>query len=314
MDSFCKNDGVISVGSLEYAKEQFLKWLKAKKYSQKTIDTHKYAISCFIKFAAKNKIFMIRDVTDQILVNYRLHLVESEYTMQSINAYIASVRLMFKFAEEAGLLFVNPARVLKTPKVPRGILKVPTVDEITKFIDAINVKDSNGIRNRAMIETAYAAALRLNELLSLEFDNLDLRNGTIQIVGKGSRERVLPLTDEAVKWLRKYIANHREKLIKDGVFQLKEKNALWINGKGTKLKDYTLKHILHSLSDKAGLEYKMTVHCLRRACATHMLENGAHPYQIQTLLGHSDVSHLAQYLRMTIIEIKKTHNKSKLGK
>jgi len=313
MDKFCKSSSVISISSLEDAKEAFVEWLKAKKYSPKSVDSRKFAVNTFINYSAKNKVRKLRDVTENHLVNYRLHLLEKEFSKHSINSYIAAVRQMFVFAEEAGLIFMNPARKLKTPKVSSEIMTTPSIDEVSRLIDAIDINDSGGIRDRAMIETAYSAALRLNELLSLTADNIDLRNGTVQVIGKGSKERILPLTSEAVKWLKKYINHYREKLITDGCFQLKEKDALWVNGKGTKLKDYTFNQILRELSNKANLDYKITAHCLRRACATHMLENGAHPYQIQTMLGHADVKHLSQYLRMTITEIKATHKNSKLG-
>lgn len=318
MDKNNQNFLVISISSLEDAKEAFVEWLKAKKYSPKSVESRKFAVNTFINYSASatsgTRITKLRDVTEKHLVEYRLHLLEKEYSKHSINSYIATVRQLFEFAEEAGLVFMNPARKLKTPKVAREIMTTPTVDEITRLIDAIDTKKSGGIRDRAMIETAYAAALRLNELLSLTADNIDLRNCTVQVIGKGSKERILPLTKQAVKWLKKYINHYRKKLITDGCFQLKEKDALWVNGKGTKLKDYTFNQILRELSNKANLDYKITAHCLRRACATHMLENGAHPYQIQTMLGHADVKHLSQYLRMSITEIQQTHKNSKLGK
>jgi len=313
MDKFNKNGSVISISSLEDAKEAFVEWLKAKKYSPKSVDSRKFAVNTFINYSAKNKVRKLRDVTENHLVNYRLHLLEKKFSKHSINSYIAAVRQMFVFAEEAGLIFMNPARKLKTPKVASEIMTTPAINEVSRLIDAIDTKKSGGIRDRAMIETAYSAALRLNELLNLTEDNIDLRNCTVQVIGKGSKERILPLTTEAVKWLKKYIYHHRKKLIADGCFLLKEKDALWINGKGTKIQDYTFNILLADLSKKAGLSDKMTSHCLRRACATHMLENGAHPYMIQTMLGHSDVTHLSQYLKMTITEIQETHRKSKLG-
>jgi len=313
MDKKSKSDKVISISSLEDAKEAFVEHLISKKYSLKSVESRRFAIHNFISFSAEKKVRKLRDVTEKHLVEYRLYLLEKEYSKHSINSYVAAVRKMFEFAEEAGLVFMNPARKLKTPKVSSEIMTTPSIDEVSRLIDAIDINDSGGIRDRAMIETAYSAALRLNELLSLTADNIDLRNGTVQVIGKGSKERILPLTSEAVKWLKKYINHYREKLITDGCFQLKEKDALWVNGKGTKLKDYTFNQILRELSNKANLDYKITAHCLRRACATHMLENGAHPYQIQTMLGHADVKHLSQYLRMTITEIKATHKNSKLG-
>lgn len=313
MDNKSKRGAVISISSLEDTKEQFVEWLISKKYSLKSVESRKFAIHNFISFSAEKKVRKLREVTEKHLVEYRLYLLDKEFSKHSINSYIAAVRQMFVFAEESGLIFVNPARKLKTPNVSHEIMTTPSIDEVTRLIDAIDTKDSGGIRDRAMIETAYSAALRLNELLSLTADNIDLRNATVQVIGKGSKERILPLTSEAVRWLKKYMHHHRKKLIADGVFQRKEKDALWINGKGSKLQDYTFNILLADLSKAAKLEYKITAHCLRRACATHMLENGAHPYQIQTMLGHSDVSHLAQYLKVTIGEIKATHNKSKLG-
>ena len=305
----------VGVGSLKEAEELFLADLTAQKYSPKSVSSYKYAIRNFISFSAEKKVTAAREVTEKHLEAYRLFMVESEYAKYTIELYIRAARLLFRFAEESGLIFMNPAGNLKMPKVPKKLHQIATVEEITRFIEAVDTSDPPGVRDRTIIEVAYSAALRLNELLSLKLDNLDLRNSSLRIVGKGNKERILPLTDEAVKWLRKYIQSARKKLIGIEELPLKkeDENCLWINNKGSRLRDYTLQCILHETSAAAGLDYLIRTHDLRRACATHMLQNGAHPYQIQTLLGHSDVKHLSQYLKLSITDIKEAHKNSKLG-
>jgi integrase/recombinase XerD len=164
-----------------------------------------------------------------------------------------------------------------------------------------------GVRDRAILETAYATALRRQELASLRITDVDLLQRTIRVVGKGSQERVVPLTKEATTWLRCYLDSSRGML-----WGKQTTDALWLNRRGRPLAGYSLAIMIQKRTRACGLP-EVTPHTLRRACATHMLSNGAHPADLQQLLGHSSLKHLSQYLRLGFRELQTTHAKSRPG-
>jgi len=165
------------------------------------------------------------------------------------------------------------------------------------------------VRDRALIETAYATGARREELARLTVLDVDLDNQRLRVLGKGSKERVLPLGKQAVQWLQRYIRESRQKLLKEKL----DEPALWIDLHGKPLAYEAFQQILTRHSYAAAIRPAISAHALRRACATHMLKNGAHPLQLQMLLGHATLKTLSQYLRLTVVELQQTHQQSNPG-
>jgi len=289
--------------------ERFLSELESRRYSLRSIRTYRYPLRRFLLFLADNGGIPLQEVTPELIEKYRLSLVRSGFTGESLNTYLGALKKFFAYLEDAGIIFANPAENVKTPKVKRGIKDVPTPDEMKKFISVINITTHTGIRDRAMVETAYCCALRLNEMLKLTVFNIDFDNKTLRILGKGGKERILPLGKEAVKWLRKYVGKTRNELAEDANCE-----ALWISKNGKGMNERTYQNMLREYAEKAELSGKVTAHSLRRACATHMLKNGAHPVAVQHLLGHADLSTLGRYLNLSLNDLRKAHEKSTLGR
>jgi Phage integrase, N-terminal SAM-like domain len=145
-----KTGKVIVVGSLKEAGELFLEWLKLRNYSSENISAYCNGIHSFISFSAENNIVMLRNVTKNHLVNYRLYLVASELPKHTINAYISSVILLFQFAEAFGLIISNPTKALNTPKIYQQTKGIPTIAEVTLFINAIDISGTVSVRNSAL--------------------------------------------------------------------------------------------------------------------------------------------------------------------
>jgi len=176
---------------------------------------------------------------------------------------------------------------------------------------------ARGIRDRAILEVLYSSGLRIGELLSMKVDPPDLDHRQLRVIGKGNQERVVPLGRHAIHWLEKYLAEARP------VFaayhrrlpqpqQKAADTALWLARYGGALTRKAVWMLLYRYAMRNHLP-RLTPHSLRRACATHLLRHGAHPMDIQTLLGHADARSLSHYLRLTITDLKETHASSQPG-
>ena len=290
--------------------DRWLHHLRNQKYSPKSVKTYRYPLNYFLSFLAEHQKQRIQDVTESDLVRYRQVLLDRNFSSMSIELYMRTVRQFFRYLEEIGHIFVNPAERLVVPKPQRRLPKVPTEKEITQLLAQPNTATSVGIRDRAILELAYSTGARLEELTSLTLFQPNLKEHTLRILGKGRKERVVPLGKQTVYWLETYLKTARSGLLNGTI----DEQALWIGIGGKKLSSQAIGVLVRKYSKQANLNSLISPHALRRACATHMLQNGAHPVQIQMLLGHADLRHLGQYLRLTITDLKKTHRNSKVGK
>jgi site-specific recombinase XerD len=307
MDIFCEHRNACVIG--EYVK-RYLSAYRRRKYSSKSLETYQNALNSFERYLMQADIGRIQDITYEDLSRYRLNLVERNFTDPTIDIYLRTVRSFFKYLEDNQHIFTNPARDLTVPRYQRKLLPVPSEDDMEKVLSQPNTATSVGIRDRALIETAYTSGVRRAELARLTIFDPDLKQGTLRVKGKGRKERVVPLGKQAVFWLRQYLEHARPKLSKD----LNE-HALWISRTGgKKLSTAGIALMFHKYGRAAGLSGPLSVHAVRRACVTHMLQNGAHPVEIQMLLGHSNLKSLSQYLRVTVTDLKKMHQKSRPGR
>ncbi len=168
--------------------EKFLSELENRKYSSRSVSTYRYPLRRFVLFLAENGGLSLQDVTPELLEKYRLSLVRSDFTGESLNTYLGTLRKFFAYLEEAGIIFANPAGKLKTPKVKRGIKDVPTPEELERLLSGINITTHKGIRDRAMIETAYCALLGVNEDAENHHIQVGLSdNRTLRVHGKGEK-------------------------------------------------------------------------------------------------------------------------------
>jgi len=283
---------------------------KRRKYSKKSLESYRNALNSFERYLAQMDICRIQDVLPEHLSSYRLALVERNFADASIDLYLRTVRSFFKYLEESQCIFTNPAQDLTIPWYQRKLLPVPAEDDMEKVLLQPNTGTPVGIRDRALIETAYTSGVRRAELTRLTTFDPDIKQGTLRVKGKGRKERVVPLGKQSVFWLRQYLEHARPKLAKD----LNE-HALWISRqKGKKLGTAGIALLIHKYGRAAGLSRPLSAHAIRRACVTHMLRNGAHPVEIQMLLGHSNLKSLSQYLRVTITDLIKMHKRSKPGR
>ena len=285
-----------------------LEEMRVKKFSPATVDQVDYMLGKFLSFLQSREC-TLRDTTLNDLEAFQLHLVNRSYAVMSVTRFMEVVRRFFGWLEKTQRVFMNPARALIVKRPHRPILFVPSEKQVKELLALPDVSTPLGIRDRAFMELIYATGARLTEAASVSVFDPDLDRGVLRVMGKGRKERIVPLGKHAVFWLRQYLREARPKLIRDNI----DEQALWLTREGTRAKTpATYQQMIMEYTRTAGLR-RISPHALRRACATHMLQHGAHPVQIQFLLGHAGLNTLGQYLRVTITDLKKMHRESKPG-
>lgn len=287
--------------------EAFLADIGYRRYSPRSIGLYRQAIRDLDRYLAGRGIRALQEVTTEVLEGYRRHLQERCFTPAGEDTYLRAVKRFFAYLEARQQVFINPCEGLGPVVVRRRCLPVPTEEEMQALLAVPDTATRWGLRTRALLEMAYSTGARLEELARMKHGDLDLLNGTIRILGKGNRERMVPVGATALEWVRRYVME-----VRPGVVGYTP-GALWVKAGGKPLGSQGIGLAIRQMVRKAGLSTPVTPHGIRRACATHMLNGGAHPVQIQMLLGHASMKHLSQYLQTTFREMQSVHERSRLG-
>jgi len=286
----------------------YLEHLRQRRQSENTARSACFAfmnLDAFLKDEGKTP----ADIAADDLDRFQRSLLDRGFAAMSADLVLRHVRRLFRWLAQTGRIFLDPAALWSLPKPNRPLMSVPTEKQVAALLARPDVSRARGVRDRAFIETAYSTGARLEELCRLTVHDPDLDRGLLRVLGKGKKERMLPLGKQAVHWLRVYIREAWPKLAKGRLNQ----DRLWLGTGGRAIAGTGLRMMLRQYCRPAGLT-PISPHALRRACATHMLQHGAHPVQIQLLLGHADLTSLSQYLRLTIRDIKAMHAASKPGR
>ena len=236
-------------------------------------------------------------VDEGIMTGYALRLHELGYSDTTRARKVASSRSLFGFLLDEGLIAADPSVNISTPRVGRSLPDTLSVDEVDALLDAAAADGSaEGPRNRAMLELLYASGLRVTELVSLNMDDIDMEQGTLRCLGKGSKERIIPVHPEALAMISEYIETARP-AGKNG--RQGGKRALFMNRSGTHLTRQGFWVILKAAAKRAGITKKITPHTLRHSFATHLLEGGASLRNVQELLGHASITTTQVYTHLT---------------
>jgi integrase/recombinase XerD len=284
--------------------------LRERGRSPATIEARRHSLGKFILFLGSIGVQRLQDVGLTEMDRYRQWLVESGLSPNTCDHHLYNLRSLFDWLETTGSVFENPARAITLHNPPRKLPQVIGVNDVRKLLQAPDPSRADGIRDRAMIETLYATGMRRGELLSLTLSDLNLDTQTVRVLGKGRKERVLPLGKHAVAWVGRYLREARSRLLDPAKPPL---DALWLNKHHRRFTAGMLNVMVRNHARQAGIGAPVSSHTLRRSCATHMLENGAHPLMVSELLGHSTVGTLTHYLRVTLRDLRKTHAASKPG-
>jgi len=283
---------------------EYLEALSLRGYSPKTIQGYAWHLRQLLLELDDKGVEHLPDVTKDFLENFQIKLTGKKLCADTVYATLVQVRSFFAFLEERHYIFTNPAADIDLPVYERKLQPVPSETEVQHLLAQPDTWTESGIRDKAIMEVAYSTAARLDELIRMDIRSLDMAQKVVRVFGKGSKERILPLGKRAMFWLERYLYDIRP------VFAKRDSEALWLGSYGRRINPQTVQILFRHYSRETGINPCITPHGLRRACATHMLRRGAHPVQIQMLLGHATLSTLNKYLRVTITDMQKTFENS----
>ena len=214
----------------------------------------------------------------------------------SISRMISSLRKFYQWLVRQNIQKINPMLEIDSPKKEHRLPVALSVDEVTKLLDQPDVTKKLGIRDRALLETLYATGIRVSELINLKFSDLHEELKLLKVLGKGSKERLIPISDVAISWIKSYQEKVRDPLLlKSGKYT----DTIFLNNRGGALTRQAVWQIIKRYCQIAGIRKNVTPHTLRHTFATHLLENGADLRVVQEILGHSDISTTQIYTNLS---------------
>ena len=218
----------------------------------------------------------------------------------TIKRVVVAVRSLYRFLALEGVTSSDPAADVEVPRVPAGLPKALTEDEVNRLLDAVVGDDPVACRDRAVLEVLYGTGLRIGELVGLSLADVDLEDAQLRAFGKGAKERLVPLGRPAVRALLAWLdPDHRGALAPDRWARRSDAEAVFLNVRGGRLTRQGAWGIVRRYGDRVGLADRLTPHVLRHSCATHMLDHGADIRYVQELLGHASVSTTQIYTRVS---------------
>ena len=238
------------------------------------------------------------------LLDFMAKRVAAGAKPRSTARQLSSFRRFFRYIMREGLRDTDPTADIEMPRIGRSLPKTLSEDEVEALLSAPNTDEPLGHRDRAMLELLYATGLRVSELINLKQSQINFNQGVLRIVGKGDRERLIPLTDESQRWIRDFIDGARMEILLE-----RQTDYLFPTRRGDRMTRQAFWHIIKRYAEKAGIRKKMSPHSLRHAFATHLLNRGADLRVVQLLLGHSDLSTTQIYTYVARERLKELHGK-----
>ena len=246
------------------------------------------------------------NVDDKVLTAYLLRLHEQGYSDTTRARKIASAKSLFSFLLEERFITKNPTENLSSPRVGRTLPEALSVEEITKLLATVSRNDApEDKRDHTMVELLYASGLRVTELVSLDIEDVDLVEGSVRCLGKGAKERIIPIHQNAVDVVKEYLEYGRPLIA-----NRRSGKALFLNRRGERLTRQGFWLILKGHAGKAGIGTKITPHTLRHSFATHLLKGGAPLRHVQELLGHASITTTQVYTHLTSEHVRTEYDKA----
>lgn len=286
--------------------QEFINYLDHEKgLATNTLESYSRDLRQYYGFLSGESTLSLENASQSTIVAYLMHLRKQGKATATIARRLAALKAFYQFLVKENYVSQDPTGDLSSPKLERKLPKVLTVEEVERLLTQPDLTTSSGKRDKAMLELLYATGIRVSELVNLNVDDIDLQEGFIRCVGKGSKERVVPMGEIAVGALRMYLENARLKIIADP----KEK-AVFVNHHGKRLTRQGFWKIVKKYAVQAQIHKEITPHTLRHSFATHLLENGADIRSVQEMLGHADISTTQIYTHVTKDRLKDVYAKS----
>jgi integrase/recombinase XerD len=280
----------------------FLNYLRVEKgLSDNTIQAYRRDMAKFASFAAERKAG-VTELRREHVVDFLGTLYRRNLDSRSVARHLVTIRHFFRFLLLEGAIESDPAANIESPKFRQSLPEFLSVDEVDRLLRQPDKNDVVGIRDRAMIELMYSTGLRVSELCGLRVSDLQMEPGCLRCIGKGNKERLVPVGKRALEAVQTYLRDARQALAR-GVAS----PYLFLNQKGHKLNRIAFWKILGEYGRKAGLRKSLTPHMLRHSFATHLLDRGADLRSVQMMLGHSDISTTQIYTHVVEERLKQVY-------
>ena len=269
--------------------------------SQHTLDSYRTDLNLFARWLAKNGENLL-SVTGESVQRFIAERSESNYSARSTARMLSCLRRFYAYALEMASLEADPTAHIVSPKLPKPLPHTLSEDDIDKLLAAPDTDSLLGIRDLAMLELMYASGLRVSELISIEFSQISLQQGVLRVIGKGSKERLVPFGEAAGQAITSYLKSTRANYLGD-----KSCDFLFVSKRGKKMTRQTFWYRIKHYAEIAGITKHLSPHTLRHAFATHLLSHGADLRTLQMLLGHSDLSTTQIYTHIAKERLKSIH-------
>lgn len=291
---------------MDRAIKDFLNFLAVEKgLAKNTIVSYRSDLLFFKLFCQNKNHQPLGDGGRTAVLAYLLQLKREGKSPATVSRRLAAIKSLYRFLINDGRLEIDPTENMESPKKSLKLPRVLTTDEVDRLLAQPRTSTPAGLRDKAMMELLYATGIRVTELISLDRGSINLGEGYIRCLGKGSKERIVPLGQVAVHFTEAYLLRARARLIGKG-----SSPALFLNHKGGRLTRQGFWKIIKKYTAKSNINKDITPHTLRHSFATHLLENGADLRSVQELLGHADISTTQIYTHLTGTRIKDVYRKT----
>jgi integrase/recombinase XerD len=276
-------------------------WLE-RGLSQNTLAAYRNDLQGLARWCEPLQLWLLQAEREHLL-EYIVHRVQHGAHARSVARLLSSLRRFYQFHVREGRIKVDPTERIDAPRLGRGLPDSLTEDDVNALLQAPDTEQVLGLRDRTMLELLYATGLRVSELVKLSVAQINRQQGVLRVTGKGNKERLVPLGDEALDWLERYLDTARKTLLKG-----RDSDALFPSRRGTAMTRQTFWHAIRRYAQQAEIRKHLSPHTLRHAFATHLLNHGADLRVVQMLLGHSSLSTTQIYTHVAMERLKSLHS------
>ena len=281
----------------------FLDYLSVERgLSKNTIISYKEDLNCYIDFLSSCRIDALSKITKDEIINFMLFQKDKGMAANSIARRLSAIRMFHRFLARERILKSDPSNLIDSPKLWKKIPDTLSINEVEALIAQPNIRDKQGARDKAILETLYATGMRVSEAVNLRLDNVNLDIGFLRCIGKGNKERVIPIGTKAITSIKRYLEFSRPHLLKK-----RESEFLFLSRFGKKISRQSFWKIIKRYASQARIKKNIRPHTLRHSFATHLLERGADLRSVQEMLGHSNISTTQIYTHINKDRLKTIH-------
>lgn len=270
--------------------------------ARNTLESYRRDLAQFGGWLEQSGARGLLDAKQADLEAYLAHRFAKRAKATSASRLLSSLKRFYRHALRQGKVAADPTLNIDSPKLPRSLPKSLTEEDVERLLNAPEVAQSLGLRDRTMLEVLYASGLRVSELVTLKLPQLSLDMGVLRVLGKGSKERLVPLGEEALSWVGRYLAEARPALLGN-----RASADLFVTARGEPMTRQAFWYLIKRRAQQAGIVKALSPHTLRHAFATHLLNHGADLRVVQLLLGHSDISTTQIYTHVARERLKQLH-------